>query len=169
MWESGHEHFAGSLIVPVKNRHGQMGRSTGAGSVIGPAHLYLPGSHGGLCTAGGGRTGAGIGRPETCAGPVAAGAGKLAGAACAGTKRPGTDGGRAGSSAGPEQDAVSASGLAVSDRQEQKNALQPDIQNLYDPPHKSISLSFGRATLAVLFSLTAIVVRWEVAVLISQG
>ncbi|MFC0139448.1 CHC2 zinc finger domain-containing protein [Erwinia mallotivora] len=51
--ESGHEHFAGSLVVPVTDLHGQIGEIYGrrigerprAGA---PVHLYLPGPHGGV-------------------------------------------------------------------------------------------------------------------------
>ena len=50
---SGHEHFAGSLIVPVFDEHGNVaeiyGRKTGDRLRAGtPAHLYLPGPHRGV-------------------------------------------------------------------------------------------------------------------------
>src|SRR6266700_1278640 len=50
---SGHEHFAGSLIVPVFDEHGTVtklyGRKTGDRLRAGtPAHLYLPGPHRGV-------------------------------------------------------------------------------------------------------------------------
>jgi hypothetical protein len=50
---SGHEHFAGSLIVPVLDEHGHVtevyGRKTGDRLRAGtPAHLYLPGPHRGV-------------------------------------------------------------------------------------------------------------------------
>jgi DNA primase catalytic core len=50
---SGHEHFAGSLIVPVFDEHGHVaevyGRKTGEHLRAGtPAHLYLPGPHRGV-------------------------------------------------------------------------------------------------------------------------
>jgi DNA primase len=50
---SGHEHFAGSLIIPVFDEHGTVtevyGRKTGDRLRPGtPAHLYLPGSHRGV-------------------------------------------------------------------------------------------------------------------------
>ncbi|MEQ2026870.1 CHC2 zinc finger domain-containing protein, partial [Xenorhabdus szentirmaii] len=51
--ESGHEHFSGSLVVPVLDLHGQVQELYGrkitdrlrAGT---PLHLYLPGAHGGV-------------------------------------------------------------------------------------------------------------------------
>ncbi|MBI6547186.1 CHC2 zinc finger domain-containing protein [Xenorhabdus lircayensis] len=51
--ESGHEHFSGSLVVPVLDLHGQVQEMYGrkitdrlrAGT---PLHLYLPGAHGGV-------------------------------------------------------------------------------------------------------------------------
>lgn len=51
--ESGHEHFNGSLIVPVLNEHGDVtevyGRKITAGLRPGtPLHLYLPGPHRGV-------------------------------------------------------------------------------------------------------------------------
>jgi DNA primase len=50
---SGHEHFAGSLIIPVVDEHGHVaevyGRKTGEHLRAGtPAHLYLPGPHRGV-------------------------------------------------------------------------------------------------------------------------
>ena len=50
---SGHEHFAGSLIVPVFDEHGTVsevyGRKTGEHLRAGtPEHLYLPGPHRGV-------------------------------------------------------------------------------------------------------------------------
>ena len=50
---SGHEHFAGSLIVPVFDEHGSVmevyGRKTGDHLRAGtPEHLYLPGPHRGV-------------------------------------------------------------------------------------------------------------------------
>ena len=50
---SGHEHFAGSLIVPVFGEHGTVtevyGRKTGDRLRAGtPEHLYLPGPHRGV-------------------------------------------------------------------------------------------------------------------------
>ena len=51
--ESGHEHFAGSLIVPVMDERGDVkevyGRKIGASLRAGtPLHLYLPGPHRGV-------------------------------------------------------------------------------------------------------------------------
>ena len=51
--ESGHEHFAGSLIVPVLDERGDVkevyGRKIGASLRAGtPLHLYLPGPHRGV-------------------------------------------------------------------------------------------------------------------------
>ncbi|NTY90122.1 toprim domain-containing protein [Serratia fonticola] len=50
--ETGHEHFTGSLVVPVRDLNGQIGEMYGRkidkpqrGM---PAHLYLPGPHGGV-------------------------------------------------------------------------------------------------------------------------
>uniref|UniRef100_UPI0036DB127B CHC2 zinc finger domain-containing protein n=1 Tax=Photorhabdus sp. RM322S TaxID=3342825 RepID=UPI0036DB127B len=53
MRESGHEHFTGSLVVPVINPQGQIqeiyGRKIGDHLRAGtPSHLYLPGVHGGV-------------------------------------------------------------------------------------------------------------------------
>jgi DNA primase len=50
---SGHEHFAGSLVIPVLDEHGRVaevyGRKTGERLRAGtPAHLYLPGPHRGV-------------------------------------------------------------------------------------------------------------------------
>ncbi len=50
---SGHEHFAGSLVIPVLGEHGHVsevyGRKTGEHLRAGtPAHLYLPGPHRGV-------------------------------------------------------------------------------------------------------------------------
>ncbi|TAJ03081.1 DNA primase [Pectobacterium versatile] len=50
---SGHEHLAGSLVVPVIDSHGQVrelyGRKVGERLRAGtPNHLYLPGPHGGV-------------------------------------------------------------------------------------------------------------------------
>jgi DNA primase len=50
---SGHEHFAGSLVIPVFGEHGEVtevyGRKTGDRLRPGtPAHLYLPGPHSGV-------------------------------------------------------------------------------------------------------------------------
>ncbi|ULR32516.1 CHC2 zinc finger domain-containing protein [Dickeya fangzhongdai] len=50
---SGHEHLAGSLVVPVIDMHGQVrelyGRKVGERLRAGtPNHLYLPGPHGGV-------------------------------------------------------------------------------------------------------------------------
>ncbi|BES85887.1 hypothetical protein PEC302110_39350 [Pectobacterium araliae] len=50
---SGHEHLAGSLVVPVIDMHGQVrelyGRKVGDRLRAGtPNHLYLPGAHGGV-------------------------------------------------------------------------------------------------------------------------
>jgi len=50
---SGHEHFAGSLVVPVFDEHGTVaevyGRKTGEHLRAGtPVHLYLPGPHRGV-------------------------------------------------------------------------------------------------------------------------
>ena len=51
--ESGHEHFTGSLVVPVMDLNGQIremyGRKIGGDLRKGtPLHLYLPGAHGGV-------------------------------------------------------------------------------------------------------------------------
>ncbi|END56058.1 toprim domain protein [Escherichia coli MP020980.1] len=51
--ESGHEHFTGSLVVPVMDLNGQIremyGRKIGGDLRKGTAlHLYLPGAHGGV-------------------------------------------------------------------------------------------------------------------------
>ena len=51
--ESGHEHFNGSLVVPVFDEHGQVtevyGRKITDGLRVGtPLHLYLPGPHRGV-------------------------------------------------------------------------------------------------------------------------
>jgi len=51
--QSGHEHFAGSLIVPVLDERGDVkevyGRKIGSGLRAGtPLHLYLPGPHRGV-------------------------------------------------------------------------------------------------------------------------
>ena len=51
--KSGHEHFSGSLVVPVVNLNGQIreiyGRKITDGLRKGtPLHLYLPGTHGGV-------------------------------------------------------------------------------------------------------------------------
>lgn len=51
--ESGHEHFTGSLVVPVMDLNGQnremYGRKIGGDLRKGtPLHLYLPGAHGGV-------------------------------------------------------------------------------------------------------------------------
>ena len=51
--ESGHEHFTGSLVVPVMDLNGQIremyGRKIGGDLRKGtPMHLYLPGAHGGV-------------------------------------------------------------------------------------------------------------------------
>ena len=53
MRESGHEHFTGSLVVPVMDLNGQIremyGRKIGNDLRKGTAlHLYLPGAHGGV-------------------------------------------------------------------------------------------------------------------------
>ncbi|WP_330986268.1 MULTISPECIES: DNA primase [Enterobacterales] len=52
MRESGHEHFTGSLVVPVMDLHGQIremyGRKIERPQRGMPAHLYLPGPHGGV-------------------------------------------------------------------------------------------------------------------------
>ncbi|MCC8422901.1 CHC2 zinc finger domain-containing protein [Photorhabdus thracensis] len=53
MRESGHEHFAGSLVVPVLGTQGQIheiyGRKITEALRTGtPLHLYLPGAHGGV-------------------------------------------------------------------------------------------------------------------------
>ncbi|POE07586.1 DNA primase [Pectobacterium odoriferum] len=53
MRSSGHEHLAGSLVVPVIDMHGQVrklyGRKVGERLRAGtPNHLYLPGPHGGV-------------------------------------------------------------------------------------------------------------------------
>ncbi|KHT14762.1 DNA primase [Pectobacterium brasiliense] len=53
MRSSGHEHLAGSLVVPVIDMHGQVrelyGRKVGDRLRAGtPNHLYLPGAHGGV-------------------------------------------------------------------------------------------------------------------------
>ncbi|MEH2922907.1 CHC2 zinc finger domain-containing protein [Samsonia erythrinae] len=53
MRSSGHEHLAGSLVVPVIDMHGQVrelyGRKVGDRLRAGtPNHLYLPGPHGGV-------------------------------------------------------------------------------------------------------------------------
>ena len=50
---SGHEHFAGSLVVPVLDEHGQVvelyGRKIRDDLRPGtPKHLYLPGPHRGV-------------------------------------------------------------------------------------------------------------------------
>ncbi|WP_249519278.1 DNA primase, partial [Escherichia coli] len=51
--ESGHEHFTGSLVVPVMDLNGQIremyGRKIGGDLRKGtPLHMYLPGTHGGV-------------------------------------------------------------------------------------------------------------------------
>uniref|UniRef100_UPI003013372B DNA primase n=1 Tax=Escherichia coli TaxID=562 RepID=UPI003013372B len=51
--ESGHEHFSGSLVVPVMDLNGQIremyGRKIGGDLRKGtPLHMYLPGTHGGV-------------------------------------------------------------------------------------------------------------------------
>ncbi|EKT5601612.1 toprim domain-containing protein [Escherichia coli] len=50
--ESGHEHFTGSLVVPVMDLNGQIremyGRKIERPQRGLPAHLYLPGAHGGV-------------------------------------------------------------------------------------------------------------------------
>lgn len=51
--ESGHEHFTGSLVVPVMDLNGQIremyGRKIGGDLRKGtPMHMYLPGAHGGV-------------------------------------------------------------------------------------------------------------------------
>ncbi|TAI92819.1 DNA primase, partial [Pectobacterium versatile] len=51
--DSGHEHLAGSIVVPVINLSGQVqelyGRKVGDRLRAGtPLHLYLPGPHGGV-------------------------------------------------------------------------------------------------------------------------
>ncbi|MBL4827101.1 MAG: toprim domain-containing protein [Spongiibacteraceae bacterium] len=56
--ESGHEHFNGSLVVPVFNVAGDVvevyGRKTGSALTRGtPKHLYLPGPHAGVWNASG--------------------------------------------------------------------------------------------------------------------
>ncbi|WP_196064571.1 hypothetical protein, partial [Escherichia coli] len=51
--ESGHEHFTGSLVVPVMDLNGQIREMYGrkitdrlrSGTAL---HLYLPGAHGGV-------------------------------------------------------------------------------------------------------------------------
>ncbi|ADP11309.1 Dnag primase-like protein [Erwinia sp. Ejp617] len=52
MRESGHEHFTGCLVVPVADLHGQIrevyGRKIDKPQRGMPAHLYLPGQHGGV-------------------------------------------------------------------------------------------------------------------------
>ena len=52
MRESGHEHFTGSLVVPVIDLNGQIremyGRKIERPQRGLPAHLYLPGAHGGV-------------------------------------------------------------------------------------------------------------------------
>ncbi|ADP09926.1 Dnag primase-like protein [Erwinia sp. Ejp617] len=52
MRESGHEHFTGCLVVPVVDLHGQIrevyGRKIDKPQRGMPAHLYLPGQHGGV-------------------------------------------------------------------------------------------------------------------------
>nr|WP_114192138.1 CHC2 zinc finger domain-containing protein [Edaphovirga cremea] len=52
MCESGHEHFTGSLVVPVVDLNGQIrevyGRKIDRPQRGMPAHLYLPGPHGGV-------------------------------------------------------------------------------------------------------------------------
>lgn len=52
MRESGHEHFTGCLVVPVVDLHGQIrevyGRKIDRPQRGMPAHLYLPGQHGGV-------------------------------------------------------------------------------------------------------------------------
>ena len=51
--ESGHEHFNGSLVIPVFNREGEVVRDVRAEDHAGlregtPLHLYLPGEHRGV-------------------------------------------------------------------------------------------------------------------------
>nr|AAN64202.1 DnaG primase-like [Photorhabdus luminescens] len=51
--DNGHEHFRGSLVIPVIDRHGQIreiyGRKIGEDLRKNtPRHLYLPGAHGGV-------------------------------------------------------------------------------------------------------------------------
>lgn len=52
--ESGHEHFTGSLVVPIFDAEGTVGEVYGRkvveprGSQGGPRHLYLPGPHAGV-------------------------------------------------------------------------------------------------------------------------
>ncbi|UWS29790.1 CHC2 zinc finger domain-containing protein [Erwinia pyrifoliae] len=52
MRESGHEHFTGCLVVPVADLHGRIrevyGRKIDKPQRGMPAHLYLPGQHGGV-------------------------------------------------------------------------------------------------------------------------
>jgi len=72
--ESGHEHFAGSLIVPVFDERGDVkevyGRKIGSGLRAGtPMHLYLPGPHRGVWNVegiAGGRLGADGGEVILC-------------------------------------------------------------------------------------------------------
>lgn len=54
--DSGHEHFNGSLVVPVFNRNGQVVEAYGRKLLNNlrkgtPKHLYLPGEHGGVWNA----------------------------------------------------------------------------------------------------------------------
>jgi DNA primase len=54
--ESGHEHFRGSVVVPIFDDHGGVvemyGRKITPGLRPGtPLHLYLPGPHGGVFNA----------------------------------------------------------------------------------------------------------------------
>ena len=64
--ESGHEHFAGSLVVPVLDAHGHVKEAYGRKLLDNlrkgmPKHLYLPGTHGSPEPV----SGAGNARPET--------------------------------------------------------------------------------------------------------
>jgi len=52
--DSGHEHFNGSLVIPVFSRAGEVlglyGRKITDGLRAGtPLHMYLPGPHRGVC------------------------------------------------------------------------------------------------------------------------
>ena len=69
MRESGHEHFTGSIVIPVIAASGEVtevyGRKINDNLREGtPLHLYLPGPHRGRVERGGAR---GVARKSSCA------------------------------------------------------------------------------------------------------